>query len=48
MAAETASLHVYSMECDNKEIPVPSVNLSKEDTEGNIVMLIQSTLIYST
>jgi len=38
MAAEAASLHVYSMECDNEEIPTPSVNLSKDDTEGNIVM----------
>lgn len=38
MAEEAASLHVYSMECDNEEIPVPSVNLSKEDTEGNIIM----------
>ncbi len=38
MAAEAASLHVYSMEYDNEEIPTPSVNLSKEDTEGNVVM----------
>ena len=38
MAAEAASLHVYSMECDNEEIPTPSVNLPKEDTEGNVVM----------
>ena len=38
MAAEAASFHVYSMECDNEEIPTPSVNLSKEDTEGNVVM----------
>ena len=38
MAAEAASLHVYSMECDYEEIPTPSVNLSKEDTEGNVVM----------
>ena len=38
MAAEAASLHVYSMQCDNAEIPTPSVNLSKEDTEGNVVM----------
>lgn len=38
MAVEAASLHVYGMECDGEEIPVPSVNLSKEDTEGNIVM----------
>ncbi|MCM1184977.1 MAG: type II toxin-antitoxin system HicB family antitoxin [Lachnoclostridium sp.] len=40
MAAEAASLHVYSMECDNEEIPTPSVTLSKEDTEGNIIMPI--------
>ena len=26
------------MECDNEEIPTPSVNLSKEDTEGSIIM----------
>ena len=38
MAAEAASLHVYGMECDHEEIPVPSVNLSREYTEGNIVM----------
>ena len=38
MAAEAASLHVYSKECDNEEIPIPSVNLSKEDTEGNVIM----------
>ncbi len=40
MAAEAASLHVYSIECDNEKIPTPSVNLSKEDTEGNVVMPI--------
>ncbi len=38
MAAETANLHVYSMECDNEEIPTPSINLSQEDTEDNVVM----------
>ena len=38
MAAEAASLHVYSMECDHEEIPAPSMNLPKEDTEGNIIM----------
>ena len=37
---EAASLHVYSMECDNEEIPTPSVNLSKDDTEGNVIMPI--------
>lgn len=40
MANEAASLHVYGMECDNEEIPAPSTTLSKEDTEGNIVMPI--------
>lgn len=39
-AAEAASLHIYGMECDKEEIPAPSVTLSKEDTEGNIVMPI--------
>ena len=38
IAAEAASLHVYRMVCANEEIPTPSVHLSKEDTEGNIVM----------
>lgn len=40
MATEAASLHIYSMECDHEEIPVPSIILSKEDTEGNIIMPI--------
>lgn len=40
MATEAASLHIYSMECDNDEIPTPSASLSKEDTDGNIVMPI--------
>ena len=40
MATEAASLHVYGMECDKEEIPVPSMKLSKEDTEGNIIMPI--------
>ena len=38
MAAEAASLHVYNMECDHEEIPTPSMKLSKDDTEGNIIM----------
>jgi predicted RNase H-like HicB family nuclease len=38
MATEAASLHVYGLECDNEEIPTPSLNLSREDTEGNVVM----------
>lgn len=37
---EAASLHLYSMECEHEEIPVPSVRLSREDTEGNIIMPI--------
>ncbi|MDE7211559.1 MAG: type II toxin-antitoxin system HicB family antitoxin [Lachnospiraceae bacterium] len=40
MAAQAASLHVYNMECDKEEIPSPSVNLPKEDTEGNVIMPI--------
>lgn len=38
MATEAASLHVYGLEQDKEEIPVPSVVLSKEDTEGNVIM----------
>jgi predicted RNase H-like HicB family nuclease len=38
MATEAASLHVYGLECENEEIPTPSLNLSREDTEGNVVM----------
>lgn len=40
MATEAANLHIYSMECDKEEIPTPSMNLSKDDTEGNIIMPI--------
>lgn len=40
MAAEAASLHVYGMECDHEAIPEPSVSLSKEDTEGNVVVSV--------
>lgn len=40
MATEAASLHVYGMEQDNEEIPVPTLHLSKNDTEGNIIMPI--------
>lgn len=36
-AAEAAGLHVYSMESDGDEIPVPSTVLSAEDTEGCMV-----------
>lgn len=38
MAEEAASLHVYGMERDCEEIPSPSLSLSKEYTEGNVVM----------
>lgn len=38
MAEEAASLHVYGMERDGDEIPTPSLNLSKESTDGNVVM----------
>lgn len=38
MAEEAASLHVYGMERDGDEIPTPSLNLSKEKTDGNVVM----------
>ena len=38
MAEEAASLHVYGMELDGDEIPAPSLNLSKENTEGKVVM----------
>lgn len=36
MAEEAASLHVYGMELDGDEIPAPSLNLSKENTEGKV------------
>lgn len=38
MAEDAASLHVYGMERDGDEIPSPSLSLSKEVTEGNVVM----------
>lgn len=38
MAEEAASLHVYGMERDGDEIPIPSLNLPKETTDGNVVM----------
>ena len=40
MAEEAASLHVYGIEQEGEEIPTPSLSLSKEDTEGNVVMPI--------
>jgi predicted RNase H-like HicB family nuclease len=38
MATEAASLHVYGLECEKEEIPTPSLNLSREDTDGNVIM----------
>ena len=38
MAEEAASLHVYGRERDGDEIPTPSLNLSRESTDGNVVM----------
>lgn len=38
MAEEAASLHVYGMERDGDEIPTPSLDLSREITDGNVVM----------
>lgn len=38
MAEEAASLHVYGLERDGDEIPIPSVSLPKKETEGNVVM----------
>ena len=40
MSEEAASLHVYGMEQDGEKIPEPSRTLSKEYTEGNIIMPI--------
>ncbi len=40
MAEEAASLHVYGMERDGDEIPTPSLNLSRESTDGNVVMSV--------
>lgn len=37
MAAEAAGLHVYGLEQDGDQIPVPSLMLEAEDTEGCIV-----------
>lgn len=38
LAEEAASLHVYGMERDSDEIPTPSLDLSREITDGNVVM----------
>ena len=40
MATEAVNLHIYGMECNHERIPIPSSSLSKEDTEGNIIMPI--------
>ena len=37
-AQEALELHIYGMEKDSENIPVPSTTLSKEDTEGCIVI----------
>lgn len=37
MAAEAAGLHVYGLEQDGDPVPVPSLMLEAEDTEGCIV-----------
>ena len=40
MAEEAASLHVYGLEEDGEEIPVPSKDVPHEYVEGNIIMPI--------
>ena len=40
MAEEAASLHIYGMEEDGEEIPVPSVSLPKDYTKGNIILAV--------
>lgn len=40
MAAEAASLHVYGLEQDNEPVPVPSLSLPKEVTDGNVVVSV--------
>lgn len=37
MAAEAAGLHIYGMEQDGDSVPVPSLVLDTEETEGCIV-----------
>ena len=37
-AKEALELHVYGIEKDNEELTLPSETLSKEDTEGCIVL----------
>lgn len=38
MAAEAAELHVYGMRTDGESVPSPSISLSKEDTDGNVIV----------
>jgi predicted RNase H-like HicB family nuclease len=40
MAEEAASLHIYGMEEDGEEIPVPSVSLPEAKTKGNIILAV--------
>lgn len=39
-AQEALELHVYGMEKDNDPVPDPSVQLSKEDTDGCVVTAV--------
>lgn len=39
-AQEALELHIYGMEKDNDPIPEPSVQLSKEDTDGCVVTAV--------
>lgn len=40
MASEAASLHVYGLEQDHEAVPAPSLSLSRELTDGNVVVPI--------
>ena len=40
MAEEAASLHIYGIEEDGEEIPVPSTVLSQDDVKGNIILAV--------
>ena len=44
-AKEALELHVYGMEKDKEELPLPSKEISKEDSDGCIVLPIN---IYKT
>lgn len=39
-AQEALELHIYGMEKDNDPVPDPSVQLSKEDTDGCVVTAV--------